>query len=64
MKIMLNRILMLSSIGGILAFGILGVQHLLHLLGGGPLFHTMEAGTFALLSAISGGVLYRLRRTR
>ncbi len=55
---------MLSSIGGILAFGILGVQHLLHLLGGGPLFHTMEAGTFVLLSGISGVVLYRLRRTR
>ena len=61
---MLNRILMLGSIGGILLFGVLAVQHLLHLLGGGPLFHTMETGTFAILSAISGALLYRSRRTR
>ncbi len=61
---MLKRILMLASIVGILLFGLLAVQHLLHLLGGGPLFHTMEAGTFAILSAISGAVLFRSRRTR
>jgi len=58
-----NRILTLASIGAILVFGVLAVQHLLHLLQGGPLFHTMETGTFALLSAIGGAVLYRSRRT-
>ena len=73
---MLKRILMLSSIGATgLVFGVLAVQQLLDLFEGGtaqhllqhpqhPMFHTTLTGTFALLSAISGAVLYRLRRTR
>ena len=72
---MRKRILMLSSIVVILVFGVLAVQELIHLLGGGTaqhllqhpqhhLYHAMLIGIFALPSAIGGAVLYRLRRTR
>ena len=72
---MRKRILMLSSIVVTLVFGVLAARELLHLLGGGTaqhllqhpehtLFHAMLTGIFALPSAISGAVLYRLRRTR
>ena len=59
---MLNRILVLGSIVAAIVFGVLATQHLLHLLEGGPFFHIMETGTFALLAVIGVAMSYRLRR--
>ena len=71
----LNRILMLFLIGATLVSGVLAVQQLLQVLGGGTVqhlqqhpqhlvYHTMITGAFAVVSAISGAALYRLIRTR
>ncbi len=72
MDIMLKRILMLASIGLALVFGMLAGQQLLFLLGGSTVEHLLQHAalhsllivTFAPLSALSGVVSYRLRRTR
>ena len=75
---MKKRIVMLFLIGVTLVFGLLAVQQRLEAFGiareqhlqrypltsGHVFYHIMITGVFALISVISGAVLYNLRPTR
>ena len=57
-QLMLKRL----KIAAFVALALIAILHVSHIATGGETFHFMEAGTFAVISLIPLGLIYRTNR--